>query len=63
MAEEVNKLTSTAEVVKLISSEGQIFFVNKEVAMVSKLLKRSFEDKNAFKEAKTQEIKLSNMSS
>jgi hypothetical protein len=39
--EEVNKLTSTAEVVKLISSDEQIFFVNKEVAMVSKMLRRS----------------------
>lgn len=60
--EEVNKLTSTTEVVKLVSTDGQIFFVNKEVAMVSKLLRKSLEE-NKFKEGKTQEIKLSNMTS
>jgi hypothetical protein len=60
--EEVNKLTSTAEVVKLVSTDGQIFFVNKEVAQVSKLLRKSLEE-NKFKEGKTQEIKLSNMTS
>jgi len=60
--EEVNKLTSTAEVVKLVSTDGQIFLVNKEVAQVSKLLRKSLEE-NKFKEGKTQEIKLSNMTS
>ena len=54
--EVVNALTSSLEVVKLISIDEQMFFMNKDVAMQSKHLATQLN--SAFKEGQTHEIKL-----
>ena len=40
MVDRVNSLTNTAEVIKLISADKEVFFVNKDVVSVSKHLKK-----------------------
>ena len=54
--EVVNALTSSCEVVKLISTDDQMFFMNKDVAMQSKHLANQLN--SSFKEGQTHEIKL-----
>ena len=52
----VDSLTQTTEVIKLVSSDNQIFYVNREVVEVSKHLKTSLS--SAFMEGTTREVKL-----
>ena len=54
--EVVNALTSTAEVVKLISVDEKMFFMNKDVAVQSKHLANQLA--SSFKEGQTHEIRL-----
>ena len=52
----VNALTSTIEVVKLVSSDDKQFFMNKDVAVQSKHLATQLN--SSFKEGQTHEVKL-----
>ena len=53
---EVDKLTETTEVIKILSQNGHVFFVNRDVVEVSKHLKTSLS--STFIEGQTKEIKL-----
>jgi|LakMenE01Jun11ns_1017448.scaffolds.fasta_scaffold9442526_1 hypothetical protein len=59
---DVNKLTNTQEVVKLLSNDGEVFYVNKDVVMVSKFIQTALEQ-NRFLEGKASEIKLHDITS
>ena len=52
----VNKLTKSLEVVKLLSVDDQVFYLNLDVAFQSKHLKAQLS--SGFKEGTTREIKL-----
>ena len=52
----MDKLTATTEVIRLVSANGHVFFVNKDVVEVSKHLKTSLASN--FIEGTTKEIKL-----
>ena len=54
--EVVNALTSTSDIVKLISSDDKLFFMNKDVAIQSKHLAAQLN--SSFREGTTLEIKL-----
>ena len=54
--EVVNALTTSLEVVKLISSDDKLFFLNKDVAVQSKHLATQLN--SSFKEGQTHEIQL-----
>ena len=54
--EVVNALTTSLEVVKLISSDDKLFFMNKDVAIQSKHLATQLN--SSFKEGQTHEIQL-----
>lgn len=52
----VDTLTSTTEVIKIISRDKKVFFVNRDVVEVSKHLKTSLS--SSFMEGSTREVKL-----
>ena len=52
----MDKLTATTEVIRLVSANGHVFFVKKDVVEVSKHLKTSLASN--FIEGTTKEIKL-----
>ena len=41
MVERVNNLTNTGEIIRLISADKDVFFVNKDVVCVSKFLQKA----------------------
>ena len=53
---EVDTLTNTTEVIKLVSKDEKVFFVNKDIVEISKHLKTSLS--SSFIEGKTREVKL-----
>ena len=52
----VDKLTATTEIIRIVSANGHVFFVNKDVVEVSKHLKTSLASN--FIDGTTKEIKL-----
>ena len=52
----VDGLTATSEVVRLVSKDDKVFFVNKDVVEVSKHLQTTLG--SSFMEGKTREVKL-----